>query len=84
MLVEEGQAQHWMKTANWKSPEQSLEFQLSQPPDLLCDQACVMVKRLYLFMITTVDSKLFLKKILDSLWTLNSPEKPLIQCLQRV
>lgn len=44
MLVEEGQAQHWMKTANWKSPEQSLEFQLSQPPDLLRDQACVMAK----------------------------------------
>lgn len=31
MLVGEGQAQHWMKTANWKSTEQSLEFQLSQP-----------------------------------------------------
>ena len=39
MFAGEGQAQHWMKTANWESPKQSLEFQLSQPPAFLYDQA---------------------------------------------
>ena len=45
MLAGEGQVQNWMKIANWESPEKALEFQLSQPPTLLYDQACTTAKR---------------------------------------
>ena len=40
MLVGEGQAQHWMKTANRENPKKSLEFHLGdQPTNLLYEQA---------------------------------------------
>ena len=48
MLAGEGQVQNWMKIANWESPETALEFQLSQPPTLVYDQACTIAKRLHL------------------------------------
>ena len=39
MLVSEGQAKHWIKTANWENPEESLEVQPGdQPYALLYDQ----------------------------------------------
>lgn len=44
----EGEAQHWMKTTNMESPEQSLEFQVAQPPALLYDQVNAIAKRLHL------------------------------------
>ena len=45
MLAGEGQVQNWIKIVNWESPEKALEFQLSQPPTLLYDQACTTAKR---------------------------------------
>ena len=39
MLVSEDQTQHWMTTANWESPERSLELQLGdQPTNLVYNQ----------------------------------------------
>lgn len=36
MLTGEGQAQQWMKTANWDDPEKYLGLQIgNQPPELL-------------------------------------------------
>lgn len=40
MLMGEGQAQQWMKTANWDGPEKYLRLQIgNQPAELLYDQA---------------------------------------------
>ena len=48
MLVSEGQAQHWMKTANWENPKRSLELQpADQPTDLLHDQAPAIARWLH-------------------------------------
>ena len=48
MLLGEGQAQHYMKTTNWESPERSLELQLGdQPPSLLYIQAQAIARQLH-------------------------------------
>ena len=39
MLVGKYQAQHWMKTIDWESPERTLELQLGDQPTNLYDQA---------------------------------------------
>ena len=51
MLVREGQAQHWMKTANWENPERSPGLQRSLgdlPIDLLYDQSQAIARQLHL------------------------------------
>jgi len=34
MLIDEGQAQHGVTTANWENPERSIELQLGDQPAL--------------------------------------------------
>ena len=47
MLVCEGQAQQWMKTANWENPDRFLELQLGEhSANLLHDQAHAIVRQL--------------------------------------
>ena len=47
MLVCEGQAQHWMETANWETPDRFLELQLGKhPANLLHDQAHAIARQL--------------------------------------
>ena len=47
MLVCEGQAQQWMKTANWENPDRFLELQLGEhSANLLHDQAHAIARQL--------------------------------------
>lgn len=51
MLISEGQAQHWMPTANWNDPKKFSELQPEdrEPPTaLLYDQAQGITKWLHL------------------------------------
>lgn len=43
MLVGEGQAQHWMRTATWENPKRPLELQPGDHPANLHDQAHAML-----------------------------------------
>ena len=47
MFVCEGQAWHWMKTANWENPDRVLELQLGEhPANLLHNHAHVIARQL--------------------------------------
>ena len=47
MFVCEGQAWHWMKTANWENPDRVLELQLGEhPANLLHNHAYVIARQL--------------------------------------
>ena len=46
MLVAEGQAQHWMKTASWDDPEKSLELQLGDKEKPLLPYSMIKFRKL--------------------------------------